>query len=210
MKDTETSKADADTTITIVTGLPRSGTSLMMRALQAGGKSLLVDGIRTPDEDNPHGYYEFERVKQIAQDCSWLDQARGKAVKLVAQLLLQLPRGPRYKVVFMRRALHEVLASQRLMLQHRGQIDPSVSDDQMRRLLIRHLLDVEDRLSDRRDLETLFVSYNRMIADPAQQASRVARFLGGGLSPAAMAAAVDPSLYRQRGPLPQPQATPSP
>jgi hypothetical protein len=192
-------RASEDETITIVSGLPRSGTSLMMRALEAAGKPLLIDGLRRPDEDNPRGYYEFERVKQIADDRSWLEQAHGKAVKLIAQLLFHLPRGPRYKVVFMRRALHEVLASQKVMLQRRSQAESVPDDEEMRRVLIRHLLDVEDRLRQRPDLETLFVSFNRMLGDPLRQADRISRFLGGGLSASAMAETVDPALYRQRG-----------
>jgi hypothetical protein len=192
-------QASEDQTITIVSGLPRSGTSLMMRALEAAGKPLLIDGLRRPDEDNPRGYYEFERVKQIADDHAWLDQAHGKAVKLIAQLLFHLPRGPRYKVVFMRRALHEVLASQKVMLQRRGQADSVPDDEEIRRVLIRHLLQVEDRLRLRPDLETLFVSFNRMLDDPLRQTERISRFLGGGLSASAMAETVDPALYRQRG-----------
>lgn len=99
--------------ITIVSGLPRSGTSMMMSMLEAGGMDVLTDGIRGADEDNPRGYYEFERVKQIEHDKGWLSDARGKAVKMVAALLKYLPPEYQYQVVFVRRNMDEVLASQR-------------------------------------------------------------------------------------------------
>lgn len=184
--------------ITIVSGLPRSGTSMMMRILEAGGIPPLTDGLRAPDEDNPRGYYELEEVKGIADDKSWLARARGRAVKLVAPLLLHLPIGPDYKVVLMRRPLDEVLASQRRMLERRRQ-PPGPPDTVMRRSLLMHLLDVEEGLRERPDLPTLFVNYNRVIVDPQAEVSRLAQFLGTtALSTTAMAAVVEAGLHRQR------------
>ena len=186
-----------DETITIVSGLPRSGTSMMMRALEAGGIPVLVDGLREADEDNPRGYYELEQVKKIAQDQSWLTEARGKAVKLIARLLTELPVGPKYKVLFMRRDLDEVLKSQKKMLERRG--EPLGPDDgEMRRLLLGHVLETEDWLRSRKDVEVLFVSYNRMVAEPRPQAERIARFLGGRVAVDKMVETVDRALYRQR------------
>ena len=186
-----------DETITIVSGLPRSGTSMMMRALEAGGIPVLVDGLREADEDNPRGYYELEQVKKIAQDQSWLTEARGKAVKLIARLLTELPVGPKYKVLFMRRDLDEVLKSQKKMLERRG--EPLGPDDgEMRRLLLGHVLETEDWLRSRKDIQVLFVSYNRMVAEPRPQAERIARFLGGRVAVDKMVETVDSALYRQR------------
>lgn len=189
--------------ITIVSGLPRSGTSMMMRVLEAGGMPVLVDGVRRADDDNLHGYYELEVVKKLPHDTSWLGEARGKAVKIISRLLEGLPPGERYKVVFMRRPIEEVLRSQEVMLAHRGEParagdagDPG--DAEMRRVFLQHVAAVEEMLAGRGDVEVLFVSYPRMIAEPRAQAERVARFLDAGLDVGAMAGAVEAKLYRQR------------
>ena len=183
--------------ITVVSGLPRSGTSMMMRALEAGGLPVLADGLREPDEDNPHGYYELEQVKRTVKDPSWISEARGKVVKVIARLLVDLPAGERFKVVFMRRDLDEVLRSQRKMLERRGEPD-GPPDEEMRRLLLGHVIETEDWLRTRPDMETLFVSYNRMVSEPRQQAERLNRFFDQQLDLERMVAAVDASLYRQR------------
>jgi hypothetical protein len=187
-----------DQKVTIVSGLPRSGTSMMMRILEAGGIPPLTDGLRTPDEDNPRGYYELEEVKAITENSSWLERARGRAVKVVAPLLLRLPIGPDYKVIVMRRPLDEVLASQRKMLERRRQ-PPGPPDAEMRRALLTHLLDVEEGLRARPDLPALFVNYNRVITDPRAEVTRLAQFLGTTLAVAAMAEAVEAGLHHQRG-----------
>jgi hypothetical protein len=184
-------------TITVVSGLPRSGTSMMMRALEAGGLPVLADGLRRADEDNPHGYFELEQVKRTVKDRSWVQQARGKAVKVISRLLVDLPSGERLKVVFMRRDLDEVLRSQRQMLDRRGE-PPGPPDEQMRRLLLVHVLETEDWLRSRPDIETLFVSYNRMVSQPRPEAERLNRFFDQRLDLERMIAAVDASLYRQR------------
>src|SRR5262245_12295550 len=106
--------------ITIVSGLPRSGTSMMMSMLEAGGLGALTDGIRAADEDNPKGYYEFERVKKIKQDTAWLADAKGRVVKMISQLLLDLPAAYQYRIIFMRRNIDEILASQKQMMVRRG------------------------------------------------------------------------------------------
>src|SRR5262249_60413780 len=100
----------------IVSGLPRSGTSLMMQMLESGGVEVVTDNIRAADPDNPRGYFEFERVKKTKEDPSWLPGARGKAVKMVSQLLYDLPRSARYRILFMERDLDETLLSQEKML----------------------------------------------------------------------------------------------
>src|SRR5579872_1312474 len=114
--------------VTIVSGLPRSGTSMMLRMLAAGGLPILTDGVRTPDEDNPHGYLEWEGVKSLARDASWVASARGKGVKVIYYWLRDLPRDCRYRVIFMRRDLDEVLASQAAMLERRGVREPRPDD----------------------------------------------------------------------------------
>lgn len=170
---------------------------MMMRMLEAGGLPVLSDAERAPDEDNPRGYFELEAVKATARDSAWVDKAFGKAVKVVSALLPHLPLGPRYKVVFMRRNLDEVMASQRRMLERRG--EPSDEDEaQTKELLVAHLAEVEEVLRGRSDMDLLFASYNRAVQDPTRTAERVRSFLDCSLDVERMAAAVDVALYRQR------------
>ena len=185
-------------TITIVSGLPRSGTSLMMSMLQAGGMELLVDGIRTPDDDNPKGYYEFERVKQIDEDQDWLQDAKGRVVKMIAELLRRLPPTHSYKVIFMRRQMEEILASQRQMLIRRGEPTDKVRDEDMAAMYRRHLDQVEAWIAEQPNVETLYVSYNELLSDPSPHVQRINEFMGGALNTAAMTSVIDSSLYRQR------------
>ena len=185
-------------TITIVSGLPRSGTSLMMSMLEAGGMDLLVDGIRTPDEDNPKGYYEFERVKQIDDDQAWLDDAKGKAVKMIAELLRRLPPTHAYKVLFLRREMGEILASQQQMLVRRGEPADKVSDEDMARMFKRHLDQVETWIAQQPNVEVFYVSYNDLLTDPDAHLRAINEFLGGTLDVEAMKRVIDHSLYRQR------------
>src|SRR5437868_1127771 len=117
--------------LTIVSGLPRSGTSMMMRMLEAGGMPVLTDKVRSADEDNPNGYFEFEAVKRTKQDASWLDDSGGRAVKMVYRLLYDLPVNRNYRVLFMRRNLKEVLASQREMLRRKDPDADAADDGQM-------------------------------------------------------------------------------
>jgi hypothetical protein len=185
--------------IVIVSGLPRSGTSMTMKMLEAGGMPPLTDHIRSPDEDNPKGYYEFERAKKLKEgDTDWLPQAEGKAVKLIGALLMELPkRGHTYRVLFMRRTMEEILASQDKMLSHRGE-DKKVEDEKMAALFERHIKEVEDWMEGQPNLSYIDVDYNQAIQDPRSTAEKINQFLGGDLDVQAMAAVVDPSLYRQR------------
>jgi hypothetical protein len=183
--------------ITIVSGLPRSGTSLMMSMLDAGGMPLLIDHIRQADDDNPKGYYEFERVKKLKADRAWLPDAQGKAVKIISALLSELPPEYRYKIIFMQRAMQEVLASQRRMLTRRGEHADGVGDEAMAAIFSRHLQHVERWLAQRPNMAVLYVNYARLVQSPAQFAHAVNAFLGGGLNEQKMIAAVDPSLHRQ-------------
>ncbi len=184
--------------VIVVSGLPRSGTSMMMRMLAAGGVPILTDGERTPDDDNPNGYFEHERVKELAEgDDGWLRTARGHAVKIVSPLLPHLPASHRYGVIFMRRELTEVLASQRRMLSHRG-ADDGASDAAMLARFAEHLDKVTFQLRYRPQFQTLFLDYRAVIEDPRAAAEQVAAFLDRGLDVTAMADAVDPLLYRNR------------
>ncbi|MEK6299106.1 MAG: sulfotransferase [Acidobacteriota bacterium] len=185
-------------TITIVSGLPRSGTSMMMKMLAAGGVEPLTDNLRTADEDNPKGYFEFERVKQIEQDKAWLEDARGRAVKLISALLKHLPSSYNYKVIFMRRAMPEILASQRQMLVRRGERTDSVPDEKMAAMFDKHVAQVEAWLAAQPNIEVLYVSYNDVMNDPRPHAEQINAFLGGSLNVEAMTGVADLKLYRQK------------
>jgi hypothetical protein len=184
--------------LTIVSGLPRSGTSLMMKMLEAGGVDVLVDNVREADVDNPRGYYEFEPVKSLKADASWVAPALGKAVKMVYLLLMDLPSDQEYRVLFMRRNLEEVLASQKAMLDRMGKPSP-LDDARMAALFRDGLAKFEAWAKDRPNFRLLDVSYNALVTDPAPFLPEVDRFLGGGLDVDAMARVVDPALYRNRG-----------
>lgn len=185
--------------VTVVSGLPRSGTSMMMKALEAGGLAVVTDRQRTADEDNPQGYYEMERVKQLDKgDTTWVADAQGKVVKVIAALLEHLPPGYPYRVVFMQRAMPEVLASQRKMLQRRGEPTDRVSDEELTRLFTKHVQMVETWLRAQPNFQVLYVDYNRMLADPLPYVHQVNQFLEGRLDEQRMAEVVDPALYRNR------------
>ncbi len=186
--------------VTIVSGLPRSGTSMMMRMLDDGGIEAMTDKIRAADEDNPKGYYEFEPVKQTKKDPSWLTEAPGKAVKLVYLLLYDLPAGYRYRVLFMRRTLAEVLDSQDVMLKRRGKQQSDMSHEQLVKSFEAQLDKMQSWLAEQDNFEVLYVDYNEMVADPASQVRAIDQFLDGGLDTDAMLGVVDPALYRRRQP----------
>ena len=191
-------------TITVVSGLPRSGTSMMMKMLEAGGIAPLTDDLREADTDNPKGYYEWERVKKLPEgDTAWLDDARGKAVKVISALLKELPAGYEYRIIFMERAMAEVLASQRKMLQHRGTEQDAAEDETMARLFQKHLDVIRSWLESQPNMSVLYVSYNDVLADAAPQIERIDEFLGGGLDVEAMTGVVDSRLYRRRAVPPQ-------
>jgi len=186
----------------VVSGLPRSGTSLMMQMLEAGGLEILTDRFRTADESNPQGYYEVERVKELDKggDPSWLKESQGKAIKIIAFFLTHLPDTLNYSVIFMQRDMTEIVASQNKMLSQRGQ--PSeAEDDQVLDAFKQHLLRTRAVLTSRDCFESLDVNYNEILEDPFSQAKNVSDFLGGALNVESMAAAVNPQLYRNRAQL---------
>ena len=185
--------------IIIVSGLPRSGTSMLMGMLHAGGLPILSDRERVADEDNPKGYFEYERVKALEQekDKAWLRLARGKGLKVIAYLLKTLPPDNFYKVILCERDLAEVIASQNLMLQRRGEPNPKSDEDTMV-LYRKHLLDVKRAVNSKINFELLEVNYHDILGDPPFWAERLNRFLGGGLNTKRMIDAVDPKLYRNR------------
>ena len=188
----------AENFITIVSGLPRSGTSLMMQMLQAGGMRLLTDGRRASDEHNPRGYFEHESVKHGRNDLSWLEPAVGKAVKVIHLLLLQLPTDRDYRVVFMLRAVEEVIASQRVMLKQQGRISATLSDVKLAGVFEAQLTSVRKWLAGHSNFRVLYVNHLDVIDHPVVTAGQINLFLHGNLLVDNMAAAVNSALYRQR------------
>ena len=184
--------------VIIVSGLPRSGTSMMMKAIHAGGIEPIIDNIRQADEDNPKGYYEFEPVKKTKEDASWLTDAPGKVVKMVYRLLYDLPADYQYRVVFTRRDLKEVLASQSKMLERSGKSGGGITDEQMKALFAGELSKCEKWLAKQSNFKVLYISHRDMINDGSAQAQKINDFLDGGMDTDAMAAVVDPTLYRNR------------
>jgi len=186
--------------IVVVSGLPRSGTSMAMKMLQAGGLPLLTDAARPADHSNPDGYFEFELVKQLDKsgDLAWLGHARGKGVKVISWLVTWLPENYDYRVIFMQRNLDEVIASQNAMLLQRGEPRGIDDPDSMRQIYGRHLDQVRRFLEDRSCFSTLTVNYAEVVERPAVEAKRLAEFLHRRLDVGRMAAAVDAKLYRNR------------
>jgi hypothetical protein len=181
----------------IVSGLPRSGTSMLMRVLEAGGVTLLTDSIRKADLDNPNGYFELEQVKHLPTDTSWLVEASGKALKIISTLLYHLPERYEYKILFMERNLDEVIASQNKMLERLNQSAQAISDDTLKYIYEKHVIEIKDWLG-RTGFNTLFLNYNVMIKDTASSAQAIQEFLQRPLHIQRMMAAIDASLYRQR------------
>ncbi|MCG8604088.1 sulfotransferase domain-containing protein [bacterium] len=184
--------------ITIVSGLPRSGTSMMMKMLEGGGLEVMTDNLRTADEDNPKGYFELEAVKELKTNSDWVKDGKGKVVKVISQLLKDLPTDYTFKIIFMRRKMDEILASQKQMLIRRGEPTDTVSDEQMAKMFNMHLLQIESWLEKQPNMEVLYVHYGDALKDPGGTVEKVNRFLGYSLDANKMAAVVDHSLHRQR------------
>lgn len=185
--------------IYVVSGLPRSGTSLAMQMLAAGGLPVVTDALRAPDVNNPRGYYEWERIKRLAQDPGGIAEAEGKAVKVISSLLFALPRGHEYRVLFMIRPLDEVMASQTAMIVNLGTRGASLPASAMIAALQSHRNQVMAWLGTRPDIPVMQLDYHALLADPTARATEIARFFDLSLDVGAMAAQVDPALRRQRG-----------
>jgi hypothetical protein len=173
---------------------------MMMRMLDEGGIPPLTDETREADKDNPKGYYELERVKKLDEgDTAWVEEAQGKSVKVISALLKHLPQGYTYKVIFMRRKIEEILASQRQMLIRRGEPTDSVSDEELTELFGKHLAHIQAWIDEKPNVEAIYVSYNDVMEKPLEQSERINQFLGDTLDVEKMVGVVDQALYRQRG-----------
>lgn len=185
-------------TVYVVSGLPRSGTSMMMQMLDAGGLPVFTDQKRTADDNNPKGYYEHQLVRSLARDRSWVRQATGKVVKVIASLLPHLPPGFKYKVIYMDRPFEEVMRSQHEMLVRLGKAKPGVYNTELEERFKEHVQTIQKWLPAQQNIDICYISYADAIESPLETAQNVASFLEMDLDTQAMAAAVDPSLYREK------------
>lgn len=193
-------RRDVGEPVVVVSGLPRSGTSMMMKMLEAGGLPIMTDGTRGADRDNPKGYFEYERVKDLERetDKSYLRAARGKALKVISFLIKDLPDDNDYRVIFMRRDLEEVLASQDKMIERLGGADASAGQEAMKEAYRNDIVRTRLLCRKRPNFALIEVHYKATVEDPAAAARKVSEFLGRRLDEAAMRRAVDESLYRNR------------
>jgi hypothetical protein len=186
--------------IVIVSGLPRSGTSMMMKMLSEAGLSVVEDGVREKDVDNPNGYFEFESVKKLPEgDFTWLDHASGKAVKVISYLLEYLPSKYTYKVIFMEREIKEVLASQQKMLTHRKE-ENSVADEKIKNDFQQHLRSIKAWLVRQPNIEVLYINFNALMANPKPFCDQIVEFLNMPLDAERMLDVPNKNLYRNRAP----------
>jgi hypothetical protein len=185
--------------VIVVSGLPRSGTSMMMQMLKAAGLDILCDGRREADPDNPKGYFEYEPVKSLRQDNSWLEAAQGKVVKIISALLNYLDPDLSYKIILMKRPLNEILASQQKMIQRLGTAGSGASEEVMARVFAKHLAETESWLQTQKHMEVLTVHFQDAVSKPDTTAETVARFLDPHLAIERMVKVVDPTLYRNNG-----------
>ena len=173
----------------------------MMRMLATGGLEVLTDNLRIADDDNPDGYFELEEVKKLINgEHSWIARSHGKVVKVISTLLPYLPYGYRYRIIFMRREMKEVLASQRRMLINRGENPDKVSDDQMAEIFEKNVQQIERWIDSQANATRIDISYNQLMENPIPLVAEINKFLGGDLDEEKMLGVIDPLLYRQRLP----------
>jgi hypothetical protein len=194
-------RGDCGEPIVVVSGLPRSGTSMLMKMLEAGGMKIMTDSERTADIDNPKGYFEYERIKDLEKetDKSYVREGRGKALKVISFLIKDLPDDNDYRVIFMRRDLDEVLASQNKMIDRLDSTDTSASGEAMKEAYRNDIVRTRLLCKQRPNFEHIEIHYKPTVEQPTDTARRVNEFLDGRLDEVAMRAAVDGSLYRNRG-----------
>jgi lipopolysaccharide export LptBFGC system permease protein LptF len=194
----KTSQRNDNKTIIVVSGLPRSGTSMMMKMLEEGGIPILTDAIRGADNDNPNGYYEFELVKKLPDGPNqWLADANHKAVKIISALLEHLPASYRYKIIFMEREPREILASQQKMLANRNE-KSEISDTEMQEQFQKHLAAIKYWLARQPNMDVMYVDYNKMISKPENFCQAIADFIAIPVDVSKMLAVPNERLYRNR------------
>jgi predicted AlkP superfamily phosphohydrolase/phosphomutase/tetratricopeptide (TPR) repeat protein len=185
-------------TITIVSGMPRSGTSMMMQMLHAGGLEILTDDLRASDENNPKGYLEYEKVKSLASDNTWIEEGQNKVIKVIAQLLQYLPASYQYKVIFMEREMEEIIQSQQIMLGKKAEVEKKIYPAALAETFKKQLEKTRSWLKTHPQFDVLYVPYTEVINMPSEVAENLSTFLDADLDMEAMLKAVDKNLYRNR------------
>ena len=183
--------------IIVVSGLPRSGTSMMMQILEAGGVEILTDNLRSPDSDNSKGYYEYEKVKNLHKDNYWLKKCQGKTIKIVSNLIKNLRSDMEYKIIFMERDITEVLSSQSKMLKNAG-LNDSSSDMELKNIFLNHIKEIKIWLQNQTHMEILFVNHKDCIYNSEFVCQDILRFLDMNLNYEEMVKVVDVTMYRNR------------
>jgi hypothetical protein len=195
---TKTSRRSDDKAIIVVSGLPRSGTSMMMKMLEEGGVQILTDAVRGADNDNPNGYYEFELVKKLPHGQNqWLADVNHKAVKIISALLEYLPASYRYEIIFMEREPREILASQQKMLANRNE-KSEISDAEMQEQFQKHLAAIKYWLARQPNMDVMYVDYNKMISNPENYCQAITDFIAIPVDVSKMLAVPNERLYRNR------------
>ena len=198
MKKTRKSRG-MNSFVIVVSGLPRSGTSMMMRMLEAGSINIVVDNICKADDDNPKGYFEDERVKNLKENNSWLnDSLNNKAIKIISFLLYNLPQTNFYKIIFMERDMEEILKSQKKMLSKNNESSDTVDDATMTRKFNEHLGKIKKWLKDQRNIDCIYVKYHDVLREPLKYADKIKKFLNFDLNTEQMVKAIDKRLYRNK------------
>ena len=184
--------------VIVVSGLPRSGTSMMMKILAEGGLPIVTDKEREADEDNPNGYFEIELSKKLKDgEINWIYEAQSMVVKVISYLLEFMPDDLNYDVIFMEREISEILASQKKMLQRRNEIS-AISDEEMETQFRDHLKAVKYWIARKPNMRVKFVKYDEMVNEPGALCPELAEFLEKPLDVSAMSAVPNQSLYRNR------------
>lgn len=187
-----------DESIIVVSGLPRSGTSMVMKMLDAGGASVRTDNIRKADDDNPRGYFEYEKVKNLKNDSSWLKDMNGRVVKIISHLLYYLPLAFRYKVIFIQRDMQEILDSQRKMYLRLQKESDNIEDSVLKEKFNLHLKKIQNWIKKKQNIACLHVHYRKILDDALGESQKIQTFLNIPLNVEAMSKVVDPMLYRNR------------
>jgi hypothetical protein len=185
--------------ITVVSGLPRSGTSLVMQMLEKGGMEILTDHVRKPDKDNIRGYYEYEKVKSLKRDNSWLSEAENKAVKIIAQLLPFLLPQYQYSVLFVERPMDEILSSQAKMLESREQ--PAADSRQLETIFVQQVKRIKSWIENQSNIRILCLQYHRLMLHPEEEVPKIPEFLCVDMNLEAMVSVIEPSLWHYRSTL---------
>ncbi len=185
----------------LVSGLPRSGTSLLMQMLEAGGLPIQTDGIRQADPNNPLGFFEWEPIKRVPQEPELLDEPglEGKGIKIISALLPHLPPPHRYRVLFMMRPIAEVAQSQIRMLERGGE-SPEIEREALERQLLAHRHSCLQYIDRAPNFEVLRVPFRRLFEDAPQVVGEIEKFIGSEQLPLAerMLSVIDSRLYREK------------